>query len=128
MTSAECCRIFGPGIAEILGYETGGSLTYQNIEQRNLQLLIYALDPWLTRLERALSALLPRPQQVKFNRGALLRTDLLTRYRAHAIAIRAKFGTQDEARELEDRPPLTPAQIDQLQELGGTAELGMSEE
>jgi HK97 family phage portal protein len=128
MTSAECCRIFGPGIAEILGYETGGSLTYQNIEQRNLQLLIYALDPWLTRLERALSALLPRPQQVKFNRGALLRTDLLTRYRAHAIAIRAKFGTQDEARELEDRPPLTPAQIDQLQELGGTAELGITEE
>ncbi|MER7063991.1 phage portal protein [Streptomyces albidoflavus] len=121
MTSAECCRIFGPGIAEILGYETGGSLTYQNIEQRNLQLLIYALDPWLTRLERALSGLLPRPQRVKFNRGALLRTDLLTRYRAHAIAIKAKFGTQDEARELEDRPPLTPEQIDQLQKLGGDA-------
>lgn len=121
MTSAECCRIFGPGIAEILGYETGGSLTYQNIEQRNLQLLIYALDPWLVRLERALSSLLPRPQQVKFNRGALLRTDLLTRYRAHAIAIKAKFGTQDEARELEDRPPLTPAQIKQLQDLGGDA-------
>ncbi|NUP24027.1 MAG: phage portal protein [Streptomyces sp.] len=121
MTSAECCRIFGPGIAEILGYETGGSLTYQNIEQRNLQLLIYALDPWLTRLERALSGLLPRPQRVKFNRGALLRTDLLTRYRAHAIAIKAKFGTQDEARELEDRPPLTQGQIGQLQELGGDA-------
>jgi HK97 family phage portal protein len=121
MTSAECCRIFGPGIAEILGYETGGSLTYQNIEQRNLQLLIYALDPWLTRLERALSGLLPRPQQVKFNRGALLRTDLLTRYRAHAISIKAKFGTQDEARELEDRPPLTRAQITQLQELDGDA-------
>lgn len=121
MTSAECCRIFGPGIAEILGYETGGSMTYQNIEQRNLQLLIYALDPWLTRIERALSLLLPRPQQVKFNRGALLRTDLLTRYRAHAIAIAAKFGTQDEARELEDRPPLTAEQIDQLQRLGGGA-------
>ncbi|MEU8270141.1 phage portal protein [Sphaerisporangium sp. NPDC049002] len=121
MTSAECCRIFGPGIAEILGYETGGSLTYQNIEQRNLQLLIYALDPWLVRLERALSGLLPRPHQVKFNRGALLRTDLLTRFRAHAIAIRAKFGTQDEARQLEDRPPLTPDQIKQLTELGGDA-------
>lgn len=121
MTSAECCRIFGPGIAEILGYETGGAMTYQNIEQRNLQLLIYALDPWLTRIERALSGLLPRPHRVKFNRGALLRTDLLTRYRAHAIAIKAKFGTQDEARELEDRPPLTAKQIDQLQTLGGDA-------
>jgi HK97 family phage portal protein len=130
MTSAECCRIFGPGIAEILGYETGGSLTYQNIEQRNLQLLIYALDPWLTRLERALSSLLPRPQQVKFNRGALLRTDLLTRYRAHAMAIKARFVAQDEARELEDRPPLTPAQITQMQTLGGDAadDDGMTEE
>lgn len=116
-TSAECCRIYGPGIAEILGYETGGAMTYQNIEQRNLQLLIYALDPWLTRIERILSAMLPKPQRVKFNRGALLRTDLLTRYRAHQIAIRNKFSTQDEVRELEDRPPLTPEQVDQLQTL-----------
>ncbi len=123
LTSAECCRIFGPGLAEILGYETGGAMTYQNIEQRNLQLLIYALDPWLVRLERALSSLLPRPQFVKFARGALLRTDLLTRYRAHEIAIRNRFGTPDGVRELEDRPPLTTDQIDQLTELspaGGT--------
>lgn len=119
-TSAECCRIYGPGIAEILGYETGGSLTYQNIEQRNLQLLIYALDKWLTKLERVFTALLPVGQYVKVNRGALLRTDILTRYRAHEISIRSKFMAQDEVRELEERPPLTPAQTDQLQTLGAT--------
>jgi HK97 family phage portal protein len=116
-TAAECCRIYGPGIAEILGYETGGAMTYQNIEHRNLQLLIYALDPWLTRLERLFTELLPRPQYVKVNRGALLRTDILTRYRAHQIAIRNKIATPDEVRELEDRPPLTDEQIDQMQTL-----------
>src|SRR5436190_4221987 len=66
-TSAECCRIFGPGYAEIFGYETGGSLTYSNIEQRSLDLLTYAVDPWLVRIERALSGLLPPGESVKFN-------------------------------------------------------------
>ena len=33
----------------------GGSLTYANLEQRSLDLLTYAADPWLVRIERALS-------------------------------------------------------------------------
>ncbi|WP_068925014.1 phage portal protein [Planobispora rosea] len=116
-TSAECCRIFGAGLAEILGYETGSAMTYQNLEHRNLQLLIYALDPWLTRIERLFTELLPRPQYAKVNRNALLRTDLLTRYRAYQLMIRNRFGTPDEARELEDRPPLTPEQITQFTDI-----------
>lgn len=105
-TSSECARIFGPGMPAVLGYETGGSLTYANVEQFNQQLLTFTLDPWLVRLERMLTDLLPRPQYVKFNRGALLRTDLLTRYRAHAIALMNKFEVVNEVRELEDRPPV----------------------
>ncbi|MFG2855697.1 phage portal protein [Streptomyces mirabilis] len=105
-TSAECCRIFGPGFAEIFGYETGGSLTYSNIEQRSLDLLTYAVDPWLVRIERALSDLLPRPQTVRFNRAALVRTDLLTRFKAHAIALQNQFETVNEVRELEDQGPV----------------------
>lgn len=106
-TAAECCRIFGPGFAEIFGYETGGSLTYSNIEQRSLDLLTYAVDPWLVRIERSLSALLPRPQFVKFNRSALVRTDLLTRYRAHEIALRNQFKVVNEVRDLEDMAPVS---------------------
>jgi HK97 family phage portal protein len=105
-TAAECCRIFGPGFAEIFGYETGGSLTYSNIEQRSLDLLTYAVDPWLVRIERALSGLLPRPQTVRFNRAALVRTDLLTRFKAHAIALQNQFETVNEVRELEDQGPV----------------------
>lgn len=105
-TATECCRIFGPGFAEIFGYETGGSLTYSNIEQRSLDLLTYAVDPWLVRIERALSGLLPRPQMVRFNRAALVRTDLLTRYKAHVLALQNRFKTVDEVRGDEDMAPV----------------------
>jgi HK97 family phage portal protein len=104
-TASECARIFGPGMPAVLGYETGGSLTYANVEQFNQQLLTFTLDPWLVRLERMLYDLLPRPQYAKFNRGALLRTDLLTRYRAHEIALRNEFEVVNEVRDMEDRSP-----------------------
>lgn len=105
-SNAECARIFGPGMPAILGYETGGSLTYANVEQFNQQLLTFTLDPWLVRLERMMYDLLPRPQFAKFNRGALMRTDLLNRYRAHAIALQNEFETVNEVRDLEDKSPV----------------------
>jgi HK97 family phage portal protein len=105
-TGAECCRIFGPGFAEVFGYAERGTLTYTNIEQRSLDLLTYAADPWLVRIERALSALLPAPRYVKFNRSALIRTDLLTRYQAHQIALRNKWKVINEVRDDEDMQPV----------------------
>jgi HK97 family phage portal protein len=105
-TGAECCRIFGPGLAEVFGYGTGDSLTYKSVEQRSLDLLTYAADPWLVRVERVLSALLPDPQYVRFDRKALVRTDLLTRYKAYEIALRNQFQTVNEVREDEDQPPV----------------------
>lgn len=117
LTSAESCRIYGPGIAEILGYETGTAMTYQNVESRNLQLLIYALDPWLSRIERAFTRMMPRGQYVRINRKALLRTDTLTRFRAYQLAIRNKIQAPSEAREIEDLPPLTAAQIAEFNSL-----------
>src|SRR5690606_40207519 len=92
----------GPGIAEILGYESGGSLTYANVVDRDLHLLKYALNKWLLRLERLLSQFLPRPQYVKFNRDALLQTNTLQRYQAHAIALDKRFVTVNEVRNQED--------------------------
>lgn len=105
-TSAECARIYGPGMPEILGYETGGSLTYENREQRVLDLLTYTLDPWLTRIERMFTRMLPPGQYVKFNRAALARTDLITRYRAHAIALQNRWKVVNEVRDDEDMAPV----------------------
>jgi HK97 family phage portal protein len=105
-TSAECARIYGPGMPEILGYETGGSMTYANIEQRATDLLTFTLDPWLVRMERLLSALLPNPQYAKFERKALLRTDMLTRFQAHQIALHNQFEVINEVRDIEDMRPV----------------------
>lgn len=106
-SATECARIFGPGIAEILGYETGGSQTYANLQDRDLQLLKYSVNKWLRRLERLLFLFLPRPQYAVFNRDALLETNTLQRYQAYASALgNTAWKTIDEVREKENLPPV----------------------
>ena len=102
---ATIARSFGVQ-PELIGGESGGSLTYANVEQRALDFLTFGLRPWLVRLEVALSALLSSTTTVKFNAAALVRTDLLTRYQAHESAIRAGWKLRSEVRELEDLAPV----------------------
>jgi HK97 family phage portal protein len=98
-------RIFGvPG--EMVGGQTAGPLAYSSPEQRSADFLQYSVRPWLSRLERAVTRLLPRNQFARFNADAIVRVDLKTRYEAHEIGLRAGFLTLAEVRELEDRPPL----------------------
>jgi HK97 family phage portal protein len=113
---ATIARYFGVQ-PELIGGESGGSLTYANVEQRALDFLTFGLRPWLVRLEVALSALLSSTTTVKFNAAALVRTDLLTRYQAHESAIRAGWKLRSEVRELEDLAPV--AGIDDQPEPGG---------
>jgi HK97 family phage portal protein len=102
---ATVARYFGVQ-PELIGGESGGSLTYANVEQRALDFLTFGLRPWLVRPEVALSVLLSSTTTVKFNAAALVRTDLLTRYQAHESAIRAGWKLRSEVRELEDLPPI----------------------
>lgn len=106
-TVTQICRVFGVP-PEMVGAapDGSGSLTYANREQRSMDLLQYTVQPWLTRLEEAISALLPRPRRIKFCVDALLRADLKTRYEAHKLGIDAGFLTPNEARSLEDLAPL----------------------
>ena len=108
-TVAQVARVFGVP-PEMIGSESGGSLTYANVESRGLDFLRYSIQPWLIRLEVALSELLPRNQTVKFNANGLLRATTRERYEAHKIALDAGFLTIDEVRALEDLQPLQPAQ------------------
>jgi HK97 family phage portal protein len=109
---ADVCRFLGVP-ADMIDATTGGSsITYANITQRNLQLLIMNLGPALTRRESAISrGLLPQPRYVKFNRGALLEMDLKSRYEAHGLAIEKRFLAPSEVREHENLPPFTDEQI-----------------
>jgi HK97 family phage portal protein len=105
-SAAECARIFGPGIAEVLGYESGGSLTYGNVVDRDLHLLKYSLNKWLRRLERLLTSMLPRPQYLRIDRDAMLQTATLDRYRAHESALRNRWKVVNEVRDDEDLQPV----------------------
>lgn len=105
-TEAQCARMFGPGIAEILGYPTGQQLTYVNLQDRDIQLLKYAVNRWARRMERLLSEFLPNPQYVVFNRDALLETNTLQRFQAYTSALTGRWMTVNEVRDLENEPPV----------------------
>jgi HK97 family phage portal protein len=105
LTATQMANIFGVP-PEMVGGDTGGPLTYDNLMEEGERLSRFALRPWLVRLEQAVSQLLPERQFVKFNLDALVRADIKTRYEAYKIALEAGFMTLDEVRELEERPPL----------------------
>lgn len=103
-TEGQCARIFGPGLAEVFGYESGDSMTYGNVVERRSDVLVFSLNKWARRVERVLTSMLPRPQYAKFNRDALLEATTLARYQAHAIALENGFKVINEVRQDEDMP------------------------
>ena len=90
----------------MMGGEAGGHMDYSSPELRGVDFLTFTLRPWLYRIERAVSGLLPSTQRAKFNAGALVRATLLDRYQAHKLGIEAGWLLRSEVRELEDRPPI----------------------
>lgn len=111
-TPADVCRYLGVPGDMIDADSSTGNVTYANVTQRNLQLLIMNLNPALVRREKAMSrGLLPGGRFVEFNRGALLQMDLKTRYEAHGIAIEKRFLAPSEVRALENRAPFTDEQL-----------------
>ncbi|ROP36279.1 HK97 family phage portal protein [Saccharothrix texasensis] len=106
-SAADCCRIFGPGIAELLGYETGGSMRYTNVESRSAHVLVYALNKWLRRADRVLTSMLPDGQYARIDRDAVLQSTTLERYRAHHLALGDRWKTVNDVRADEELPPVT---------------------
>lgn len=117
----DIARFFGVPSDLIDSAPTGVSrvLTYANISQRNLQLLIMNLGPAIIRREAALSRLLVKPRYVKFNTDALLRLDPQTRAQAIQTQIDSRVLAPSEARELDNRPPFTTAQEQEFYTLFG---------
>lgn len=122
MSEADCARIFGPGFAEILGYETGQKMTYSNVVERRQDLLVLGMNKWFSRYERILTKFTPPNQWVEINRDALLQATTKQRYEAHASALEAGWKTINEVREVENLPPLASTASDP-QEARAIAEL-----
>lgn len=106
----EISRFFGVPANLIDGIVSGQSITYANQVTKNLDFLTLHLGPAITRRERALSRLLPRPRFVKLNTDAILRLDPKTRSEMVDTQLRNHSVTVTEARALDNRPPLTAEQ------------------
>lgn len=79
----------------------------KGIEEQNMAMLVFTFDPWLVRIEQRLTMeLLPPNRYCRFNRAALLRTDLNSRSIAYQRGINNGWWCADDIRELEDQPPL----------------------
>lgn len=101
----QACRYFRVPPSMAYAAVSGQSVTYANVSQADLHYLKHSLNAYLVRIEYALSALVLRNQQVRFNRDAILRSSTLERYQVHEIALRNRLETVNEARQLEDRKP-----------------------
>ena len=84
----------------------GAQITYANVEARTMDLLSLDVQPWLVRVETALSSLMSRPRYVKHNTRSLTRTTMLERFQAHKLAIDTGWETVAEVRAEEELPKI----------------------
>ena len=118
LAAQEIARVFRIP-PHMLGAPTGDSLTYSTVEQQSLDFVRYSLQPWLRRIELAISNdrdLCFQQQYVRLEVDGLLRADAATRSEVYTRALDPITGwaTRAEIRALEDLPPEdepTPAQV-----------------
>lgn len=94
------------------------------IEEQNKFFADYTLVPWLVRIEQAVSAILPGGQTIKFNVDARLRAKTAERFAAYTAAIGSGVMNPDEARALEDLPPIPDGHGEAFYIPSGLTELG----
>lgn len=76
------------------------------VAEQNLGLQRYTLSPWTSRLEEALSRLLPAPRFVEFDFKGLLQGTPAQELELLIKQVEAGLLTKDEARAILNRPPL----------------------
>jgi HK97 family phage portal protein len=105
----QTARLFGIPVNLMATALQGGSMTYSNIEQELISFTRFTLASYYVEIEEAMTALLPGrlTNVAKMNIDALLRSDTLTRYQAHQIALDPTSGwlSKDEVRTIEGLAP-----------------------
>lgn len=108
----DLARFFGVSSAMADIVVSGTSLTYSNITDRREDFKQFTLLLPMYRLEEAMTELIPRPQEVKFNPAGLLKGSITERYATYKTAAEInnltgeKFMTTEQMREFEDWEPL----------------------
>lgn len=98
------------------------SRTYSNVEEENLQLIKFSIQPIAERIEAAFSDLLVRGQTAKFKYDSMLKTDTTSRYNSYAVGITNGFLSVDEVRDRENLEAMDYEEGDNDNELATTAE------
>lgn len=86
--------------------------TFSNIEHQDLAFAKHTLRPWCTRIEQSVMTQMFTDRElaegyfVKFNMDALMRGDYKSRQEGYEIATRSGIMLINEARALEDLPPV----------------------
>jgi HK97 family phage portal protein len=81
--------------------------TFSNIEEQSLEFVIYVLQPWLNRIESAISRSLLSPEEKKtyfarFNVDGLLRGNYASRMQGYSIGRQNGWMSTNDIRELEN--------------------------
>ena len=105
LNATQIAAIYGVPPTQV-GGDSGGSMTYANVEQEAINVVNFTLRPWLALIESRLSRLMPGSEFVKFNADAMIRGDTLSRYQAYNLALTGQWMVPNEVRATEDRPPV----------------------
>lgn len=109
----EACRFWRVPPSMVYAAVSGQNVTYANVSQADLHYLKHSLEGLLVRIENAMSRLLARPQTIRFNRNAFLRSDPETRNKVYDMRLRNKTTTVNEVRTLEDEEPFDDDDFDE---------------
>ena len=109
LTANQTAAIFGIDPREIGGTGASGSITYVNDESKSLD-RANNMRPYLVRFEAMVARILPERQYIRLNVDATIRTDIKTRTEIIGAQLADGRLSLDEARALEDRPPLPNGQ------------------
>jgi HK97 family phage portal protein len=89
----------------MLGITTGG-MSYNSVEQQNINFVQHTLRSYIAKLEDAYGALLPQQAFLRFNIDGLLRGDFQTRMQGYSIGAQAGFLSTNDIRRFEDLRPV----------------------
>lgn len=120
-SAVDLCR-FMDTPANMIDVAANGSarITYQNLTQANLDFMVTRMGPALKRTDDELTAITPSPRFVRLNRNALLAMDPTTAAELLKVQIESRTRTPNEARQIDDRPPLTEADYAEFDRLFGS--------
>jgi HK97 family phage portal protein len=108
-TVREVARIFQVPVHMISGM--GDNQTYQNVENANLNFLTHTILPWLVRLEKAFSKLIPDSLDVVFDTSMLLRSDAISRAKVNYMHVQMGARNPNEVRILEGDQPYIGGEV-----------------